>query len=653
MSRTQGVAFWLLLTLWSSTAVSQTPLGPSVAGFNASSANRPSSPGTCCAGIARVRRLLTSQEESKRIAGTLLVGARNDDAAWQLLNEIVTTTQVERTPAEDLALARVVAPNVRKSLVRPIVTHLVYATSARLDPEQPLRLLAMQICLAALAWSQSPEGLAELGRMLKRDGAIAESSIEALLLYPPEPFDRLFAPTVARTAAWARLLGFSKRTASIPILRQVLLDGPEDRQIAAAEALLRLGDRGMDPLVQRWARDPRTPEAFKRFAGNATQEPGSPRPLGKQGSWTLPAESKAILGWVRSPDHVAARLVESHDVTERPLLLTALLLAKFGPGNAPEISAAWLRARLVEKDSRLGFAAAAMLAKLEPSLLMPSLEQRDATVERAVAWSLPYLEPTSPLLEAAAAILKREDPTHGSSLLCSGLTHDRLRQAMPTDWVLAMAHADGACAPLAAETLATRDSVELREALRSLLWAPHPSMRAAIARGLARSLDPSAAGLLVARFAVEDEVRVRRAIVRSLGRRDSGLGRQVLRDAARFDPDPLVRSFALRGINRDPLEALPGDPLGFGLGAMKTASDPNALWDDARLAGVAPVVLSVPSSVGASVDRLVIAIVSGPDGGSMPVVPDPAGHILLPVAAPTLLVEGYAVSGNPPRKIAN
>lgn len=630
MTLPRGVGLSLLAVLWSGAAPAH-PLHETPVHHRAVSqqpvhqhlANR--------GGLARLRDWLRDPDEAKRMAAYLLVRARNDEAAWRQLAEQVSQSRIQRSPTEDLALARVAAPEVRNPLVRPIVAQLAFATSAQLDPAEPLRLLAMQTCLMALAWSNSFEALVVLGRALKSDGALSESGRLALLAHPPAPFSQLFSPAVMRSPGWAKLLGESKRGEAIPILRQVMLEGTEEMQLAAAEALLALGDRAMAPLVEVWASAPEAPESFRLLAN---RKPYAADKLNAT-SWPVAPESKLFAVWLRAPGTLATRLRASTDRREQYSLLTALLLCHFSRCDAPQVTPEWLRAASAEPNSPLGFAAAALLSRLEQAMLPRTTNSPERTTERAVSWALPYLVADSPLLDAVAEILRHQQPAREGTLLCSGLAHERVHRTMATTWLMTAALSEGVCAPLAAEALATRDSSELRDSLRRLLWSPHPLMRAAVARGLALSLEPSASGVLVARFAREHEPRVRRAIVRALARRKSSLGRQLLLDAARLDPDALVRNLAQRGLDDSSPEGVPGDPLGFAT-------------IDAAGTGVEPIALSViptdDSRTGA------VVIVSGPDGGSMPVPADPMGRVLVPVASEALAVEPYA---EPAARLAN
>lgn len=580
-----------------------------------------------CSSVDRLRLLLASSDVSDRCKAYLLVGARNDDASWQVLNEHLAKTNPERSALEDLVLARVVAPNLRRPIARNVALQLVNGTSARLDPSLPERSLALQVCFMALAWSQAPDALTELGRRLQHGGPVASAAVQALLAHPPMPFERLFAPHIPHSPEWARLLGLSKHASSIPVLRKAFLDGTPELQLAAAKALLRLGDRSMQRLVRRSSEDRDVPEDFQRLAqhGTSFHQPELRKDFAL--GWSVASNANSILDRVRNANMPASLLAKGSGPGQQQTRLTALLLGEFGAGKASKPSTEWLKSKLSNGNRPLAFVATALLSKLQPEALFPGLEARDSGIERAIAWALPYLEADSPLHAPIAERLLKEDPATTRTLLCSGLIQKRIHRSLPTQWLSAMAFGTGLCAALASGALAERDSTELRSLLRVLLWSPHPLIRAAVARGLGSSVLPSASGMLLDRFKLEGEVRVRRAILRALARRNSHLGHQTLLDSARFDPDPMARRFAVQGALGTAVDASPGDPLGFGLAAPSSCS---------------PAVLSLDASTVRGTATTAVPIASGPDGASIPVPQTPDGLILLPVANAFLRVESWS-----------
>jgi HEAT repeat protein len=150
--------------------------------------------------------------------------------------------------------------------------------------------------------------------------------------------------------------------------------------------------------------------------------------------------------------------------------------------------------------------------------------------------------------------------------------------ARPTLREIANGTGDDVAAAYAAEALATLGDRRMAARLRSRLGDRDPEVRAAAVRAQGASRD--AAGFFADALADPDS-RVRAAAVGAIGRRrdDAGAG-PLLAEAARRDPEPSVRTAALRALAR--LEhgqllletartvlAAPGEPIAVRLGAIQ------------------------------------------------------------------------------------
>ncbi|WP_437659390.1 HEAT repeat domain-containing protein [Sorangium sp. So ce1182] len=186
--------------------------------------------------------------------------------------------------------------------------------------------------------------------------------------------------------------------------------------------------------------------------------------------------------------------------------------------------------------------------------------------------------------------------------------------AVATSRLAALAEAGGPLAPLAARALAARDDEVIRGRLKRLLEGSDPVVRAHVALGLGSDPMPDSVSLLARAYRFEDDVAVRRAIVRGLSRRAEVQRRRVLEAARDLDPDEGVRALAraaLSGVDRRALDA------------------PSALATGVVWVAIVPNDRSAAASASSRPARLV-----RPDGLAVPVVADPDGVLLVPGVPP-------------------
>ncbi|MGK3959714.1 HEAT repeat domain-containing protein [Sorangium sp. So ce118] len=202
--------------------------------------------------------------------------------------------------------------------------------------------------------------------------------------------------------------------------------------------------------------------------------------------------------------------------------------------------------------------------------------------------------------------------------------------AVATSRLAALAEAGGPLAPLAARALASRDDEVIRGRLKRLLEGSDPVVRAHVALGLGSDPMPDSVSLLARAYRFEDDVAVRRAIVRGLSRRAEVQRRRVLEAARDLDPDEGVRALAraaLSGVDRRALDA------------------PSALATGVVWVAIVPNDRSAAASASSRPARLV-----RPDGLAVPVVADPDGVLLVPGVPPgvsSVLLAPAAPPGDP------
>ncbi|HTJ80577.1 MAG TPA: hypothetical protein VL400_02605 [Polyangiaceae bacterium] len=223
---------------------------------------------------------------------------------------------------------------------------------------------------------------------------------------------------------------------------------------------------------------------------------------------------------------------------------------------------------------------------------------------------LAALDPEKPSLDAVAA---------GVALLSPAVA-DRVPRAT----LLRLAENGGPLAALAARALPRRDDGTITARIDALLAGSDPSVRVATAIGLADGAVDAAASKLGRAYLGEDDVRVRRALVWALARRDEPQRARYLDWAAALDPDRAVRSMARAGKRGGSIPALTGvAPAAHVALVTKVA----AVGDAASMQPLRVVLAS----------GLALPVVSASDGGLVvPGVPLGRATVELAPGAPTV-----------------
>lgn len=179
---------------------------------------------------------------------------------------------------------------------------------------------------------------------------------------------------------------------------------------------------------------------------------------------------------------------------------------------------------------------------------------------------------------------------------------------VPLATLLLWAESGGPLAALSARAAPRRDDGTYASRLVALLRSPDPTMRVAVAAGLAESREPSITGLLAEAYVAEPDARVRRALVRALSARREHVREATLAWAAELDPDGSVRALAASGRRSTSAEAAPYAEL---LGLERARAS-----------------LVQIDAAGPRADGFALRLV-GPSGFAVPAVPAPDGALLL------------------------
>ena len=557
-------------------------------------------------GYSRLVRKLTDANESVRNSAYEELAGLDRPESWSILAVHLSDAALSLTPLSQLILARALAPYATVPEIYIQLWRHAQRIADAYDPAEPLQRLALDTCLTAIAHEGSDRSLADLARALATDGVLSESAAVALQSYPPKPAIRLLESSVRRSPALFRLLGHLNDPSVTNSLRKVLSEAPEAQQLAAAEALLALGDSQTLALVRTWSDDPAAPAAFRDLS-------------------TLTSANLIQVPW---KGYSAAAVTK-----EQRLWATRILDAVSGANS---------NTKSIEPKQLLGgrafekWAFAAQLATTSPGELCPWLDHRDPVVTRAIAWALPFLPNNSALLMAAISRVEQERSLGSESNFYGVLTRAEVRNQRSNRFLLALAHSKSPFAALGAEGLAERLCPALSAEIHRLLHGDSPWVRAAAAKGLGLAQVHSAAGMLANRYRIEPVVWVRRSIVFALAQRNSKAYRPLLRNAAKFDPDPIVRYFASLTLTETQDSVAQSDQLGR---SRFIDSVTNRTRNHADVEG--PLILR---AVDSPKNGNSYALITGPTGRTIAVPISPEGLLLLPGDGRSLELSQWSAS---------
>lgn len=128
------------------------------------------------------------------------------------------------------------------------------------------------------------------------------------------------------------------------------------------------------------------------------------------------------------------------------------------------------------------------------------------------------------------------------------LTSRDVADRVPFRSLLRLAENGGPLAAAAARALPRRDDGTASERIRALLTGTDASVRLSVALGYGEAEEAASVSVLARRYHVEEDPRVRRAIVRALAMRTEPQRTAILELAASTDPDAEARRVARRAL---------------------------------------------------------------------------------------------------------
>ena len=490
-------------------------------------------------GIDRLWISARASDEAIRTEAYRSLAARRDSAAWEILDQVVRTQISLRSGREQLALVRALVPASCIPEATRLLTRLV-ALLASSDLTDAHRELAVRVDMLGLASSGLPEAYDTLDRALAGRGTESDAAGRALAAYPPHSLRRWLSRGRPRSPAWAKWLEVLHRPETIDALREALVDGNVELKLASGRALWALDDPQVLPVLRYWLTHSNIAPQLRRAAHD----------------WLHPevdlvaAQNRTLLA---APLDDFARVVERRLVGSFSLGATLRLITLRNltrAAKADRYVSPRLRIPLSSREAGVRALAAAAWGSAHPSELPTLLDHPDQALRRGAASVLAYVGLAGKTAKAVAVVLDRSLQSRYPESTCGALVHPAVAESVALQSLLTLAEGQGPCASVASLALARRDPRQLRPVLRRLIETSSFSVRAGVASGLSDSPRPSATGLLMERYLAEADVRVRRAIVRSLLVRAGLLAQPTLVAASRFDPDPWIRLRAQEALEK-------------------------------------------------------------------------------------------------------
>jgi len=606
-------------------------------------------------GVGAAKAWLRADSTEDRRRAFERLGAMGTARALELLARALDGGGAARDARERLVVVRALAPHAKLAAAQDA---LIRALSGLEGQPTERDELVERTAALALAASHHPLALAALARALRQPGRVSEDARVALRAHRPVRLEPLLEAAGAPTPALVELLGELGDARARPLLEHLAAKSAPDLKQRALAALYRVAPEAAlpashaalthdgDPRVRAAATrvlalmaDPGAVGALRALLADArTRAPALAIAL------EAPTESFGpVLAAVPSAEVDVDQLVAALGRTGGKAALGRLERELAQPENA--WSAAYALALSTDPDAgrvleraldrpatRRDAARAAVMRGVvhaaRPSGLEPALDvlARGSPADRATsAWCRAVLDPeraraqfargAAPLLLTATArqafdadlapeAARRLDAAQEPELktaLARALTVPAAADLVSTQTLLELYERGAAEGYLAAYALARRDTEALRPRVLEMLASADPTLRAHTALGLGQSEQPSAVGLLAAAYRAEVEPRVRAALVAALAARTERAREPTLELAAEFDPDDATRASARRALPRLGLDGKLPEPEGPGTAWLRLVPEP-------RSAGT-------------------VALVTTPDGLSLPLVADPDGSV--------------------------
>ncbi len=368
-------------------------------------------------GVARLSRALESTELDERLSALAQLAMRDDELAAQLLL-LHADRLTESSPGlEWLWLVRALEPHGRHKGVAEALGRVSERLAAGLGPAQAAERLALDEARHSLASQPGEAATAELLAGLSAEGALGQSTVEALLATHRLSVARLLEPRTTRSHGWAELLARLGARQAIPALEQWLLATRGPERLSALEALSALADPELPALLTHWRDHASEPALAKRAAELLRPQPAT---VTRDLSGWCPDEralAELPLTTLESLPSLALAARASDESNQAPW--AAFCLAKRDKGGFRGLLQALLSAPhpLMRGAVALGYADSA-----EPSLLLTRALERelDPRVRRALVRALSHRD--DPFTRRSLQRVARLDP--------DGMTRNLARAAL-------------------------------------------------------------------------------------------------------------------------------------------------------------------------------------------------------------------------------
>lgn len=557
-------------------------------------------------------------EEADRLLGISRLAASPAPRALRLLDRWLEDSshwsgRELLTVAQSLA-SRADEPIAQRWLFR-ILTGATPREKEALPRWSPLAEMAQHVAALGLASSGDTNATSLLAKLLRRQTPASTVASAALLAHPPEHLAPLLASPGAPTVLLVRTLEQLGDQRAFGALREFVRRGPPEIQAAAALALLRLGHLETVELAEHWlehrheplaivaataeillvSRAPNAEAAFKRLLEQAPDRAvellqrhpngAAEAELGRH--WEqLPASVRepALAALGRGSSSAALHVVGSQLKSPERANAAALALAQSPAPEAGEL----LQQALASPRTRL-LAVRALVLRSTLGFSVPSeLSEQLQTLRRSSrpleafvgVWGLSALDESFAIeqvlhgkpeaMQAAVstalrhssrffrACASRLQQSEASPALSVALLDDRAARLVSTSQLLEWAQSPSPLKLTAVARLAQRDDPRQQARIEQFVQAPDLSLRAAAYLGFGKHPAARKSADLVRALRQETQAVVRRAIIVALSQRPRHqLPPLVLRDAARFDPDPEVRALARLAASGAALSAAP------------------------------------------------------------------------------------------------
>lgn len=636
-------------------------------------------------GVPVAQRLLVSSSPQDRLRGVVRLGAiGTPEAIDALTSSLEQSTIITRDAKARLEAIRALAPHAARENVRAMLIRELGEGPEGRGSSSPLSGLSRGAAALALAKTGEKKALSSLIAAVVQGGAGADAATMALIEYPPSSLSLLLEGRRRIDPAIANLLAAMGDLRAQERLRTTLAETDPAFQIAAALALVKLGDATPATLARSWVKldDTRLrragAEVLTKLGTDDADEAiakllstGTTRSDGIRLALTAPKKElvkplvaalellafeerdRAIAAIGRAGGVEAVDALVAH--FDKPELATSIAFAlarmpakeargaleralssasaKNGAPRRLIVRASTVRTLLLQDEpAGLGAALESMAAEktLDDKvvgtfgLVATGRKAVQAAVQEALAVkgagrdALLAAVARAALAQGSTGVNEFADalreggqldaPTDLPASMGIALLADTRALGLSTTTLTRLAEEGGPLAPLAARALPMRDGETVRSRIKRLLEGTDPVIRSHTALGLAADPEADAVSLLVQAYRFEEDVNVRRSVIRALSARKEKQRLATLTTARDLDPDDGVRALARAALS--------------GRTMLPAITDSTATVHWVSLVANSPAVMSTISGRAARFVR--------PDGLAIPVMADPDGVLIVP-----------------------